>query len=101
MIIYRKGSRLLFAFTTNDGFEHSGLSLDSSLYRFLQLDEKLHSHTGRGGARLIPALERWRQEDQGVQSQPWLLGQLRRGKGSVDSCLLMGWTKTGLSPGDF
>lgn len=59
-----------------------------------QSNDRLHSHAGRGGTHLIPALERWRQEDQGVQSQPWLLGQLRRGEGSVDSCLLTGWTKT-------
>lgn len=59
-----------------------------------QSNDRLHSHAGQGGTRLIPALERWRQEDQGVQSQPWLPGQLCRGEGSVDSCLLTGWTKT-------
>lgn len=61
--------------------------MNSNTQDILQFDEKLHSHTGQGGTHLIPALERWRQENQEF-------------KVSDDSYLRMGWTKTDFSRGD-
>lgn len=55
--------------------------------------------TGRGGTRLVPALERWRQEDQGSKSTlaTWPIAQRRRQCWLVSSD---GMDKDSFSPGD-